>query len=66
MTLESMSGIHITLFNLLTVTDKMFSEGYITASADVIGPADDVADLAVHSTQSLYSLATGTDLQGHD
>lgn len=39
MTLETMTGIHVTLFNLVTMTDKMFSSGYITASTDVIAPA---------------------------
>ena len=38
MTLKSMCGIHVTRLNLLTVTDQMFSSGYITAGADVIGP----------------------------
>lgn len=36
MTLETMAGIHVTLFNLVTMTDKMFSSGYITGSTDVI------------------------------
>lgn len=39
MTPESMTGIHVTLFGLVTMTDKMFSSSYITASTDVIGLA---------------------------
>lgn len=39
MTLETMADIHVSLFNLVAMTDKMFSSGYITASTDVITPA---------------------------
>ena len=36
MTAASMCGMCVTLCNLLTVTDAMFSHGYITAGTDVI------------------------------
>lgn len=65
MTLETMTGIHVTLFNLVTMTDKMFSSSYITASTDVIALAA-VADLLLQSTQSLSSVASGSDPLGHD
>lgn len=65
MTLETMTGIHVTLFNLVSMTDKMFSSSYITASTDVIVLAA-VADLLLQSTQSLSSVASGSDPLGHD
>lgn len=65
MTLETMTGIHVTLFNLVTMTDKMFSSSYITASTDVIVLAA-AADLLLQSTQSLSSVASGSDQPGHD
>lgn len=65
MTLETMSGIHVTLFNLVTTTDKMFDSGYITTSTDVIGLAA-VADLLLQSTQRLSSVASGSDPAGRD
>lgn len=65
MTLETMTGIHVTLFNLVTMTDKMFSSSYITASTDVIVLAA-VADLLLQSTHSLSSVASGSDPLGHD
>lgn len=58
-----MTGIHVTLFNLVTMTDKMFNSGYITASTDVIVLA---ADLLLQSTQLLSSVASGSDPLGHD
>lgn len=65
MTLETMTGIHVTLFNLATMTDKMFSSSYITVSTDVIVLAA-VADLLLQSTQSLSVVASGSDPLGHD
>ena len=65
MTLETMTGIYVALYNLVTTTDKMFSSSYITASTDVIIIAA-VADLLLHSTQSLSSVAAGFDALGHD
>lgn len=64
MTPETMTGIHVTLFNLVAMTDKMFSSGYITASTDVIVLAA-VADLLLQSTQPLSSVASGSDPPGH-
>lgn len=64
MTLETMTGIHVTLFNLVTMTDKTFSSSYITASTDVIVLAA-VADLLLQSTQPLSSVASGSDPLGH-
>lgn len=60
---ETMTGIHVTLFNLVTMTDKMFSSSYITASTDVIVLA---ADLLLRSTQLLSSVASGSEPLGHD
>lgn len=65
MTPETMTGIHVTLLNLVTMTDKMFSSGYITASTDVIVLAA-AADLLLQSTQSLSSVASGSDPPVHD
>lgn len=64
MTLETMTGIHVTLFDLVTMTDKMFSSSYITASTHVIILAA-VADLLLQSTQSLSSVAAGFSALGH-
>lgn len=64
MTLETMTGIHATLFNLVTMTDKMFSSSYITATDVIVLAA--VADLLLQSTQSLSSVASGSDPPGHD
>lgn len=64
MTLENMPGIHVTRFNLVSMTDKMFSPSYITASTDVIVLAA-VADLLLQSTQPLSLEASGTDPLGH-
>lgn len=65
MILETMTGIHVTLFNPVTMTDKMFSPSYITTSTDVIVLAA-VADLLLQSTQSLSSVASGSDPLRHD
>lgn len=54
MTPENMTGIHVTLSNLATMTDKMFSSSYITAATDVIALAA-ADDLLLQSTQSLSS-----------
>lgn len=64
MTPETMTGIHVTLCNLATMTDKMFSSSYITASTDVIVLAA-VDDLLLQSTQSLSCVAAGSDPLGH-
>lgn len=64
MTLETMTGIHATLFNLATMTDKTFSSSYITASTDVIVLAA-VADLLLQSIvlSSFRLRSTGASLR---
>lgn len=64
MTREKMTGIHVTLDNLATMTDKMFSSSYITAAKDVIALAA-ADDLLLQSTQSLSSVAAGSNPLGH-
>lgn len=64
MTPEKMTGIHVTLCNLASMTDKMFSSSYITAATDVIALAA-ADDLLLQSTQSLSSVAAGSDPLGH-
>ena len=63
--LSTISGIHVNISNLVTMTDKMFSSSYITEAKDVIVLAA-AADLLLQSTQSLSSVAPGSEPPGHD